>query len=242
MLDADKPFGPDVEIKFPPSAKGVAIWAKVSATDSSGVSISNVEKGDIIRVEAIAGFCSFSDKSFMGKLKSVADIVGGTLSSGLPLISGNKALKVGNALKKAASPLKSYSGRRGRVRTGYGKVKGKGKFSTTEGGIIVCMPSAHGPIYAAKDTHLSRDAETYGRLPQYVPASIRDRCFFPCRKPGGVMEKKALKNGPAYILVFDKGYNDNAGAYEVKVTVTRPGRGTGDIREGLASLFSNAGL
>ena len=59
MSDTGKPFGPDVEITIPPDVGGVAIWAKVSATDMSGVTISNIKKGDIIRVEAIAGFCSF---------------------------------------------------------------------------------------------------------------------------------------------------------------------------------------
>ena len=244
MSDANKPFGPDVEIAFPTDASGVAIWAKVSATDMSGVTISGVEEGDIIRVEAIAGFCSFSDKSFVTKLKSVAGIVGGILTSGLPLplLSGANAKKMGDALKKNASSLESYSGSIGKVRTGYGKVKGKGRFAAKEGGIIVCMPSARGPIYAAADTYLDSGAEEHGRLPQYVQLNIRDWCFFPCREPSGLMEKTALQDGPAYILVFDKEYEDNAGAYEVKFSVTRPGRRSADIQEELSSLFSDAGL
>ena len=56
------------------------------------------------------------------------------------------------------------------------------------------------------------------------------------------MEKTALKDGPAYILVFDREYEDNAGAYEVKLTVTRPGRRTEDMQKELASLFRGAGL
>ena len=237
-----KPFGPDVVLEFPSTASGVAVWAKVSATDDTGVAISNIEKGDIVRVEAIAGFCSFSDKSFVDKLKSVAGIVGGILTSGLPLFSTAKAKAVAEALKKGSTSLESYSGGKGKVRTGYGKVRGKGKYATKEGGIIICMPSARGPVYAADDTYLDGDAEQFGRLPQYVPAHLRDWCFFPCRRPGGAMEKTALQDGPVYVLVFDKEHGDNAGAYEIKLTVTRPGRAPEDIQEELSSSFSDAGL
>ena len=237
-----KSLGPDVVLEFPSNASGVAVWAKVSATDDTGVAISNLEQGDILRVEAIAGCCSFSDKSFLDKLKSVAGIVGGILTTGLPLLSGTKAKEIGAALKKSSTSLESYSGGKGKVRTGYGKVKGKGKYATKEGGIIVCMPSARGPIYAADDTYLDGAAEQFGRLPQYVPAHLRDWCFFPCRRPGGLMEKTVLQDGPAYVLVFDKKHEDNAGAYEIKLTIARPGRSPEDIQEELSSTFSDAGL
>ena len=178
----------------------------------------------------------------MGKLRSVADIVGSILTSGLPLLNGAAAKKVGDALKKNASSLQSYTGGKGKVRTGYGKVKGKGRFATKEGGIIVCMPSARGPIYAADDTYLKSDAEKFSRLPQFVQTHLQDWCFFPCRRTGGLMEKEALRDGPAYLLVFDKEYKDNAGAYEVKLTVTRPRGTSSDIQEELSSLFSDAGM
>ena len=242
MSDAGDPLVPDVKIEFPPDASGVAIWAKVSATDMSGVTITNIEMGDIVRVETISGFCSFSDKSFVGHLKSVAGIVGGILTSGLPLFSGTEVKTIGDALKKGAGSLESYAGTKGKVRTGYGKVRGKDRFAVKEGGIIVCMPSARGAIYAAEDSYLDGDAEEHGRLPQYVAPHLRNWCFFPCRQAGGLMEKTAQQDGTVHVLVFDKEYQDNAGAYEVKLTITRPGRGPQGVQEELSSLFGDAGV
>ena len=145
-------------------------------------------------------------------------------------------------MEKAASSLRTYSGSKGKIRTGYGKVRGKSRFATKEGGIIVCMPSAHGSIYAAPDTYLDKGSEVNGRLLKYVKPHLRNWCFFPCRKAGGLMEKPALKDGPAHILVFDKAHEDNAGAYKVKLTVTRPQGATKDIQKKLSSFFSIAGL
>ena len=101
MSVAGKTFGPDFEVEFPPNAKGVSIWAKISATDEFGVTINNIEKGSIIKIDTIQGVCSFSDESFGKKLRSIVGIVGGVLTGGVSLINPDYSW---NMLIRASNP------------------------------------------------------------------------------------------------------------------------------------------
>ena len=200
------------------------MWAEISSTDDSGVTVQGVKKGDTIRIESVSGICSFSEKSATTKVLSVVGVVGDILGSA---VVGGAVGTAARIAKSQASSIRTElenSGVKsgGKRRDGYGKEVGGDEFATQEGGIIVCMPSTHGPIYAGKDTCLDDGAKREGRLPQDVrPARMRDRCFFPCREPGGVMEMKAQESGTLYILVFDSDYSDNSGSYEVRFNVIR---------------------
>ena len=220
MSDAEK----FADIVIEDDAQDVVLWAEISSTDDSGVSVQNIKKGDTIRIESVSGICSFSEKSATQKVLSVVGVVGEVLGSATV---GGVVGTAGKIVKSQTSSIKTEldnsamkSG--GKRRDGYGKDIGGDEFATQEGGIIVCMPSAHGPIYAGKDTCLDDRSKRNGRLPYYIPQSIRDKCFFPCRGPGGVMmEMEAQMDGTLYILVFDSDYSDNVGSYEVRFRVLR---------------------
>ena len=229
-------FGPDVSM--PADAIGISVWAKVNSADSAGITIDNVKKCDIIRIDYIGGSCAFSDRSGWDNVRSIVGIVGGILTGGEVL--GGVGSRVGRALKEAAdnANLKSYSGE-GKVRNGYGRVKGSKKFARREGGIIVCMPSSRRSIHARDGFHLHKDAEEHGRLHEHVPKELQEQCFFPCRT--GRREMEASQNGVICILAFDEDFSDNEGAYELKFTITRS-RERDAVEEELVSLFADAGL
>lgn len=239
--DTKQLFGPDRSLSIPNGAVGVSLWAKINSADSTGVTIDNVEKGDVFKIEFIGGSASFSDRSGWDHIKSIVGIVG-TIPSA---ILGTLGAKVAEKLKEASknANLNSYAGK-GLQRNGYGR-KGRDKrFALKEGGIIVCMPSAQGTIHAHKGSYLHKSAETEGRLREHIQAGIRDKCFFPVR--GKRMEMQASESGVICILAFDSEFEDNQGAYEVKFTVTRPSRmDSGDkdmVEEDLLSCFSEVGL
>ena len=49
----------------------------------------------------------------------------------------------------------------------YGRDPGTGDYGKEEGGLIVCMPTSKGPIYATNDYFLGSDSKSNGRKFQY---------------------------------------------------------------------------
>ena len=221
---------------FPEHAKGISIWAKVSATDHFGVRISNVKAGDIVRIVSVSGLCSFSDKSFVAHFLSVFGIIGfvGTTADAAGL--GSSAVStIAQTVRNGSKALKPYEGKRGKIRTGYGETM-SGSYARKEGGIIVCMPQAAGAIYATSRNYLRREAEKNGRLHEYVPVRNQGKCFFPY--PDGVMEMTAADDGTVHILTFDKDHMDNEGTYDVEFTVIRGAEDTYETQDALRSCFA----
>ena len=201
-------------VVIPPDAGGENSYeAAVDANDPIGVRV-RLRRTDVLRIDTISGFCSFSTGS---KVKRIA---GMALSAAVPLAGGVIKTALETVKKHGKFSAANAPTTKGKARDGYGQVQGKREFAAKEGGIIVCMPSAGGPIYADGET-LDDSAEKDGRLPRYVHQDFRDRCFFPCRKADGLMEMPASKNGTAYILAFDAKHEDNAGVYVVEFTVIR---------------------
>ena len=204
-------------IVIPPDESGhFQCLAEIYANDATGARLRDVRKGDIVRIDSISGWCSFSDGSLMKTLKKIASIA-------VPLVSGG----LSGVAKTALDTVKKHGNfsqdapTKGKVRDGYGRVRGKDEFAVKEGGIIVCMPAAGRPIQADGGSHLDDDAEKHGRLPRYVKPRLRGQCFFPCREDGGITEMEASEDGTAWILVFDSRHQDNDGVYEVEFTVIR---------------------
>ena len=198
----------------PPDASGEYSYeAAIDANDPIGVRV-RLRKSDVLRIDTISGFCSFSTGA---KVKRIA---GMALSAAVPLAGGAITTALDTVKEHGKFTSDHAPTDKGKARDGYGHVQGKSVFAAKEGGIVVCMPSAGGPIYADDET-LDDDVEKYGRLPRYVHQDFRDRCFFPCRKPAGLMEMPASKNGTAYMLAFDAKHEDNAGVYVVEFTIIK---------------------
>ena len=205
------------ELTVPSDAQG--IWefrAEIYANDATGVRLNNLEVGDVVKIRSISGWCTFSDKNRGSIAKEIfslaAPFVGGALPS-----AAKTAL---DSLKKDAGFMSSEP-TKGKARNGWGRVQGKDEYAIKEGGIIVCMPGAGGPIASRDETRPHKDAEEHGRLPKYFPKGIQGSAFFPCRGDGGQREMEAPEDGAAWILAFDHEYKDNHGVYEVDFSVIR---------------------
>ena len=241
----DKKFGPDVTI--PSDTRGVVLWTEISSTDDSGITVDGLKKGDIVEIEDVTGICSFADETTAQKVLSFVGIVFGILAkdSGL-LFKTADAKKRVEAFRDQAQELVKQVGGAGKAkrRDGYGQDPGTGDFATEEGGILVCMPSAHGVLYAVSANHLSNDAHKKGRLPQYYSDNVKHfNCFFPCREDSGIMKKKVEEDGILHIIAFDSDFSDNRGDYCVKFRVIRPTneKSEDDIRMALRTLASDVG-
>ena len=206
------------------ATKDIALWAEISATDDSGVTVQGIKTGDVIEIQSVSGICSFSEQTGAAKVLSVIGFAGGVVASAAV---GGKVGTAANIVKGQAGSIKTQmenssvkSG--GKRRDGYGRdVGGNNEFATKDGGIIVCMPSAHGPLYAGENMHLEDDAKQDGRLNKHVNKVDRDsnKYFFPCREKNGTMKMDSTEDGIIYILAFDSDYSDNAGSYEVRFRV-----------------------
>ncbi len=229
-------FGPDIVVHE--DIKALTVWAEVSSTDDTGVTIDGIKAGDVVEVSEVTGICSFDDGSVGQKISGFVAIVGGILATGLPLLGTAAALKVAKAFGDRAAALKKVVGTpgTGKRRDGYGEDPRTSDFATREGGIIVCMPSAKGVLYATEENYLAAGSRAKGRLPQYFSENVtKFNCFFPCREEDGVMSRRAAQDGSVHLIVFDSKFTDNAGDYEVKCRVIRttPGESEDEIRSDL---------
>lgn len=220
---ATKSFGPDVIL--PDDLEKADLWAEISATDDSGVTVQGVKAGDTVRIESVAGICSFSKREGFRRILSVIGIVGGIASGGKALFAAQQVEDFGKELKKQAGAIKEQVGNAAmgaKRRDGYGYDPGDNRFAEREGGLIVCMPICRGPIYSSDDFRLvfGNSEDKKGRLPEHY-ARLQQKCFFPCREQGGRMSMRSQTAGTLYILAFDSDYSDNSGSYELRFQVIR---------------------
>lgn len=204
-------------------AKTISLWAVISANHDKGIVLDNVDSGDTVTIETASGIAAF-DQTSLKEVKSIITLMGAVAWTGAELVSdGEAAIFTGlyNAGLKAiedAMPDKVTSTRR----DPWGMDPDGGDYAKDEGGLIVCMPEAHGAIYSDDDTHLQGDTKNKGRIPEYYPQAIVDKnSFFPCTCDQGVRSGTARQAGAAVILAFDSKFDDNVGWYEVKITVER---------------------
>ena len=202
-------FGPD--IVFVPQGTGRhEFWAEISATDDSGVSVDNLKKGDQLQIIEISGACSFA-KGKAGLILSIiaaaADVALGGASAAVWKTAVNSMRK---DLDKHTVPDSDTDG--GKKRDGYGQeVGGSGNYAKNEGGIIVCLPRAGGVVYSSEKVR-RKNTKSGRNAPR--------GWFLPARSDFG--KTWAIDHdGVLRIAAFDSNYNDNAGSYEIKFSITR---------------------
>jgi len=112
-----------------------------------------------------------------------------------------------------------------KVRDVFGRDPGGDKkFATHEGGVIICMPDAAGPIYSNKDTRPESGSRDNGRLPIYTPQRVKDlNSGFLFRRLPGFISAVASRPGGLVVVAFDEGnaFGDNNGAYAMEILILR---------------------
>ena len=210
----DNKFGPDVVLDE--KSTEWTIWAVINTADEHGISVENIKDGDTITIEYISGIGYFGGHSGWWKVLSTVYKIGGAF-----IRTDSVPANIITALSEETLPGAGKGDddhRQSKPRDGYGrKLDDGGNFAKEEGGIVVCVPQAGGPMYAHSGNHFKNEkARSIDNLKK--GSEMKGNCFFPTR----AREKRALKaGGILYIYAFDRNYRDNAGSYEVKFRIER---------------------
>ena len=224
-LRLDKTAGPDINLKEGPEW---TIWAQINAADPHGISVDKVEDGDELTIETLSGIAYFTGKSGWWRVLSAIYKVAGAFVS-----MTSTADKVITAVKDETLPIDDETDKinqASKPRDAYGrKLDEGGEFAEKEGGIVVCMPNAAGPMYAHSANYfIKKEKKTSGnqkgrsdRRCMKKKSEMPNNCFPATR------DKKVhtiIGNGVLHIYAFDHNYRDNAGIYEIKFRIKRPGK------------------
>ena len=219
-------FGPDVALDENAASLNVEVWALIDAVDPYGVTVQGIKVGDTIAVESVSGIAWFSDQSVSRTVLSTI------YSASSQLIPAGPIQRTMQTIKNQIEPEDSSNdANRDKARDGYGR-RMNGAYAEKEGGIVICMPSAYGPMYANDNNHFESGAVEHGRFGTYMneETDMRGKCFFPTRNDritdqnivlSSVMENTVDQDGVLHILAFDSRYEDNAGSYQVKFRIIR---------------------
>lgn len=209
--------GPDIDLG---DDTEWTIWARVNAADAHGISVNKVQDGDELTIETLSGVAYFGGKSGWWQVLSAIYKV-----SGAVVPTGSTAANVITALSEETLPDGgSADDGVSKPRDAYGKQLDSrdGAFAEEEGGIVVCMPNAAGPMYAHGANHFTKEGQTEDRSDSRGMknnSEMPDKCF-PVTRDRTVYTIKG--DGVLYIYAFDRNYADNAGSYEIKFRIERP--------------------
>ena len=212
-----------VDINEFPEAKKISLWAVVTANDKEGLIIDGLNPGDRVEIDSGNGIASFKDTN-MKPLKSIITIAQAATEAGAAVLTEGESLALHDQFQMSFDAIKDAipDNIKHARRDAWGQDPGTGDYAKHEGGLIVCMPSAHGAIYATEENYLASGAKQNGRQPKYFSNNInRLNSFFPCMCRGGIREAICKEDGAINILAFDSKFTDNAGYYEFNVDITR---------------------
>lgn len=177
-----------------------------------------MKAGDEVTLDYIYGIGYFGGQSGWSMLFStVVRSVGGVVPVG-----DGKLTLTGQALPAPSASRVGGS----KPRDGWGRNLGDGKYGKEEGGIVICLPSAkrQSLIYARNENQLTRDdgrGENSFKEGSEWKKNSEHRCSFP-HLTDQKTKATAVEDGALVLYAFDSNYIDNAGAYEVKLTIERP--------------------
>ena len=211
--------GPDVVLH---EGAGWTLWGKISASDPHGISIDKVEAGDTLMIETLSGVAYFSGKSgWWQVLSAIYKVTRGAIPTGSN--AANAITAISEILPGDGDDDKVANASRPRDAYGRDLNDSLGRFAEKEGGIVICMPIAGGPMYAHGANHFTRE----GRASQPVrndqrgfkPVSEMPGKCFPAAR--GTTTYEISGSGVLHIYAFDHNYRDNAGSYEIKLRIER---------------------
>ena len=214
METVQKNAGPDIVLNE--TSNKWTIWASINTADDHGISVENVKDGDVLTIEAISGVGYFAGQTGWWKVLSAIYKVSGAF-----VPTASETANVITAFSAATAPGDGKGDDdygRSKPRDGYGrKLDDDGKFAKEEGGIVVCVPKASGPMYAHGGNHFE-NGESRSAQNLKENSEMKNNCFFPTR----AREEIGVEgDGVLYIYAFDRNYRDNAGNYEVRFRIER---------------------
>ncbi|MFD0724576.1 hypothetical protein [Lysobacter brunescens] len=215
---------PSSTVTLPSSADtsywGFKIMIGVSSNDPEGAQIAGLEAKDYFGISEMAGSASFSTVN-VKLIKGIVNVVNKIVDETVDIATDEAAAPIMDAWNESLKALEDAFDEDKidtKVRDGWGKAH-DGGYAIDEGGVLVCLPQAGGPLY--HDDFQLESGASDGRLPKYYP---QGKAFFPCNKPGGLLYLQASEAGTAHVLAYDSkdAFKDNQGAYNIEAWVLRP--------------------
>ncbi len=240
-MDATPTIGSSLSLPDTETYCGFKLWVVVPANSQSGVLIDGLHPKDQVFVNQainLNGMAAFTDTSMPG-VDGIVGMANALLADGTQLMYPDNAAAqpFADAWASSFATIKQAAHenpQKHKLRNVFGKDPGDGKYQIDEGGVILCMPEAEGPIYSNDDTRPADDSRDNGRLPKYWPALVKElnSGFLYPDKPAQLIGT-AQKAGGLVVIAFDQSnaFGDNNGAYAMEVDVVRAVNAPSDVTE-----------
>ena len=213
---------------------GFKLWVVVSANSSTGVLIDALEKNDQVIVNQsknMNGLAAFTNSS-MPNTAGIVGLANYVRRDGNTLLYPDQAAATpfANAWGSAFANIRKAAHQnpiQHKRRNMFGKDPGGDKkYALEEGGVILCMPEAAGPIYSNGETQPLSGSKDNGRKPKYWPNRVKAlNSGFLYKDATSPAISVATRPGGLVVVAFDKGnaFGDNNGAYAMEIVIIRGG-------------------
>jgi hypothetical protein len=208
---------------------GIELVVFINPADDHGVCISNLAKGDRVRITSISGNCRFSRGDGVKKILSFLGVAG-------PIVAGVVDPKTAPLTQPIIKELIGWAEKNllvsptGILRDGYGwDGGGPMNFCYNEGGVIVCLPEAGGPLYGGGGDAAIRRPKKGDQTPRYdefLPKHVKGKGFFPVRGDQKHNTRVIGQPGELFILAWDgpDDFDDNTGHYVLRLQIVKEGK------------------
>lgn len=256
-MDALTTIGSSLSLPDTDDYYGFKIWVVVPTNSATGVLIDGLHPNDQVLVNQsrnLNGMGAFT-KSKMPKVAGIVGLANALLADGNRLLYPDDvaAKPFADAWAQSFATIKKAAHQnpiQHKRRNAFGKDPGDNKYKLDEGGVILCMPEAAGPIYSNKDTRPGDGSRDNGREVRYWPPLVKQlNSGFLYRTSPSVITAVATRPGGLVVIAFDKGnaFGDNNGAYAMEIDILRtvrspPGQTQWQIFDRLSDAPPTSGI
>ena len=147
----DPPAGFGKWIDWSPKDPELALVAFLNAADPSGVAIRGVRPNDRVTLVAASGHASFAEKIENEGVPALIGAVAAGADLAATVFGHPEAVEAINAGAAFATEKFKEKAVKTKIRDAYGEDPGSHDKARQEGGVLVCAPTAHGPLASGED-------------------------------------------------------------------------------------------
>jgi hypothetical protein len=203
-------------IQWAPGDQALALMVFLNTADSTGVAVLGVNKTDTIELVSAAGNASFSEGTANKGIPAAIGIVAAGANIGAAAFGFPEAAPLIGAASKFAQEQFAEKPLKTKQRDAYGVDPGSQHKARQEGGVLICMPGAHG-TYSSGEDEKFWIKEPGNRIDRHRPDHVK-KAFFIRR---GMGPQTMADAGDLYMLAWDHDFRDNLGFYELHVILRR---------------------
>ncbi|MES0000958.1 hypothetical protein NKJ90_19495 [Mesorhizobium sp. M0051] len=214
--DAPKGFGQT--LPWDPADEELAVVAFVNPADVLGILITGVTKGDTIEVVSASGIASYSEDTKNEGVAGFIGVVGVGAGIAATAFGAPEIVPLVTAATKYAQEQWKEEKVKTKRRDAFGVDPGSQHKARQEGGILISMPAAGGPITSGNNDHRENWIKEPGdRVAKNYPPQVKNAFFVTRDRPSA----RATVDGDIYIIAWDHKFEDNFGFYRVNLLLKR---------------------